>query len=255
MGSLVEFLATRSDAVLLAIFNWLFWMLALGAVLFTFRRELGAILGGLSNVKFAGLSVQLKDRQGQIQAYITLGEAFVVMLSQSGIIIDQIWPYFPRAQLERLSTFAATYMKETAEDTWNVELLRNIALLLMRHERFDQAREIMKKLLRTFPNDPSCIHINASIQLHTRVDKELKLAVDTYKLLVTQYPDQFIFIANYMTCYSLLGRHKEAMDVLKQMMERFPAEQIITVVNDPLLTRTRIEAKDLFEETVRPLVG
>jgi len=251
LAEFTAFLYNRSDAVLIALLQFGFWLLLICLTLLIFRIQLRTLLGGLSNVKFAGVSVQLKDRHDQIEAYLTLGEAFVGMLSQSGVSVDSFWNLFPATHVERLYVFALKYFKDTEKEAVNLELLRNIALLLMRHDRFEQSIEILDKLLAIYPNNLTCQHIKASTLMHTRLHKKVDAAAEMYSALCERYPDDFICQMNHVCCMSILGKHEEAMTQLAWAISYFGFDKVSAWLENPLLANTRNNARELFMKTTK----
>jgi hypothetical protein len=251
MDEFWTFLYSRSDAVLIASMQQVFWLICLALIVLTFRTQIRNLLAGLSTVRLAGVSIQLKDKRDQIEAYVTLGEAFVGMLSQPGSGVDSFCMLFPPSQVDRLNFFVLKYLKETDKELVNLELVRNIALLLMRHVRFKQALSILDKLLALYPQDDSVLSIKASTLLHSRVRKNVELALEMYVDLCARFPLDLVARGNFSCCYSVLGRHAEAMEVLREMIVQFGFAAASVYFDLELLQDTRAYAPDLFVQTTQ----
>ena len=121
----------NNEVIELAIISNGFWLvLILVAVLF-FRIELKAILGSLGTFKVMGASFQLRDKRATLESYAILVNVLVEVLSERETA-EKFYPVVSPHSARQLAAFARRYIDEVPVADRNVELIKNVALVVGR---------------------------------------------------------------------------------------------------------------------------
>lgn len=235
-----------SDVLILEFARTVFWLIALGVVLFLFHGEIKMLLQSLGSFKVAGATFELKDRKETLQSYVLLAETLIDILSRSERI-DALQQIVLPNQIEKLGVFAIKYTEEVGNGQWNEELLRNIAYLLLRFGRYSQSVKLYDALLVRRPNHVDLLNLKALALLTSRLDDNVSEARNILLNLVLRYPEVQPVRFNFALAQSLLGDHDEVEKQISKLIELEYFKQAPNFLDDPLWHRTNEIRPDLIK--------
>jgi tetratricopeptide (TPR) repeat protein len=232
-----------NDFVIVELIKTAFWLLLLGTVVVLFRFEIRQLLRSLSTFNVAGASFTLRDRRETIESYVLLSETFIELLSRSDRI-EELTGFMLPSQIERLGAFALRYTEEVGDGIWNEELLRNVALLLLRSGRYLQAVRLYDALLKRRPDHLDLLNLKALALLVSRTPEMVQQSFDVLEPLAGRYPENQAVRFNLALAKSLLSNHDGAFDDLERLVVNEYQRVMPKFLNDPLLHRTRVAYPD-----------
>jgi len=234
-----------NDVVVLQLINSLFWLLMFGAALFFFRKEIRKLLQSLGSFRVAGSSFEFKDTKETIQSYILLSETLIDLLSRSDRI-DALQQILVPSQIEKLSAFALKYTDEIDRTSWNEEMLRNIAYLLLRFGRYTQAVSLYDALLAGRPEHVDLLNLKALALITSRLKEQVEQALPILAELVRRYPELHYIRFNYALAKSLVYDHEGAVEEMEKVICSDYLKQNQQLLHDVLFQKTREESPESF---------
>lgn len=234
-----------NDVVLLQITSSVFWLILFGASVWVFHKEIRKLLQSIGSLKVGGSSFEFKDPRETIESYVLLAETLIDILSRTErvFLIEQL---LVPSQVEKLSAFALRYTEEVSRQTWNEEMLRNIAYLLLRAGRYSQAVILYDLLLEGRPDHVDLLNLKALAMITSRLPEQVTKALPIFFGLVARYPESHAIRFNYALARSLSSDHDGAV----QEMETVICSQYLNnnqeLLNDPLFQKTREEQPESF---------
>jgi tetratricopeptide (TPR) repeat protein len=235
-----------NDVVMLQLTSSVFWLIIVGLIIVMFHKELRSLLRSVASLKIAGSSFEFSDKNETIKSNIILAETLIDMLSREEKI-EHLKSILTAHQIEKIAAFAFKYSDEVESSKLNEEMLKNIAYLLLRFGRYEQAIKLCDVLLQRVPDHIRLLNIKALALITTRLDEKVAEALPILKSLLIRYPETGYIRLNYALANSLLLQHDEAFEHMLQLVksedymrnERNP-------IDDPLFHRTRIQRPDLL---------
>jgi tetratricopeptide (TPR) repeat protein len=178
-----------SDVVLAAIISDIFWLLILLLAVLLFRRELKALFGSLARFEIAGAIVELKDRQSSFEYYSAFTKILTDILSAkesaerfSGFISDS-----SARELARVIRESAI---RVPEDDEQIEIQKNIALIIGNKRHTAEAIRVLDVLLRKAPNDKEMLKSKARFLRDSGTMKNIRKAARIYDDLLKNPQNQ-----------------------------------------------------------------
>lgn len=227
-----------NDVVILQITSSVFWLIIFGVIVWIFRQEVRKLLQSLGGVKVAGSSFEFKDQKETIESYVLLAETLIDILSRSDRIEAMLNILVP-SQVERLSAFAIRYTEEVPKESWNEELLRNIAYLLLRFGRYIQSITLYDALLDGRPNHSDLLNLKALAMITSRLPEQVGHALPILSSLVDRYPESSVYRYNYALACSLAAEHQVALKEMEFVIRSPYVKMHPGVLQDPLFHKTR----------------
>lgn len=236
-----------NDVVLLQIINSLFWLIIFGSSVWAFRKEIRKLLQSLGSFKVAGSSFEFKDHKETIESYVLLAETLIDLLSRTERI-DSIQQVLVPSQVEKLSAFALRYTEEVSRQTWNEEMLRNIAYLLLRFGRFSQAIVLYDALLEERPDHVDLLNLKALAMITSRLPEQVEKAIPILSGLVARYPEYHHVRFNYALARSLASDYDGAIREMETVIRSPYLVDNRDLLQDPLFQKTREEQTESFNQ-------
>lgn len=141
--------------------------------------------------------------------------------------------------LERLSSFAIRYTEEVSKESWNEELLSNVAYLLLRFGRYSQAVVLYDALLDRRPNHAELLNLKALAMITSRLSEQVEIAVPIFSSLAKRYPENTTYRYNYALAKSLVPAHETALNEMERVIRSDYIRHNQKVLQDPLFHKTR----------------
>lgn len=156
--------------------------------------------------------------------------------------IEQILSILSPQQIEKFASFIVKYVEEVQRESWNEEMLRNTAYLLLRSGRYVQAIKIYEELLKTRPDHLDLLNLKSLALITTRLDEKLEQALPILLLrsLHQRYPENGDVCLNYALANSLSGNHEEVLKHMELLLNSDYAKRHgQNLLDDVLFNRTR----------------
>lgn len=233
-----------SDVVLLQLTTSIFWFLVVIILVGAFKKEVGGLLMSMASFRIAGSSFEFKNMKETMHSQVILADTLLGLLSRDDRL-DEIVRLVTSAEVEKLAKFAFKYTEEMEENKWNEGMLGNIAYLLLRFGRYEQAVNLCDALLERVPDHLRILNTKALALLTTRLDEKVKEAFSIFKGLVNRYPEEGFVQFNFALANSMLNYHEDAF---KHMRILISTDYVISnphILEDPLFYKTREERPDL----------
>ena len=163
-----------------------FWLAVFLGTVIIFRRELRLLLRAVSRFKLAGASFELRDINETLEYYAVFSGILIEVLSHREFA-DKFYDFLSPNSVEQLRKFIGQYEK-IPEKGKNIELVKNVALLLGRKGNYDFAIETYDKLLKADPNSHDLQRLKARMLRESGSDKNLKESEKMYKDLIERFP-------------------------------------------------------------------
>ncbi|KUM54271.1 tetratricopeptide repeat protein [Rheinheimera sp. EpRS3] len=235
-----------NDVVMLQLSSSIFWLIIVGLIIFIFHNEIRALLKSVASLKIAGSSFEFSDKNDTIKCNIILAETLIDMLSRDDKI-EHLKSILTAHQIEKIAAFAFKYLEEIDSSKLNEQMLTNIAYLLLRFGRYEQAVKLCDALLKRVPDHRHLLNTKALALITTRLDDKVAEALPILQNLLTRYPETGYIRLNYALANSLLLKHDEAFEHMLQLVksENYMRNEH-NPIDDPLFHRTRTQRPDLL---------
>lgn len=151
-----------SDVVIQSIASNIFWIIVGGALVLTFKQEIRNLLNSLGSFKVAGASFELKDSKATLEYYVVLTNIIVEILSKRDSA-QELTDLMSDTSVKQLARFAIKYSKEVPEDVREIELLKNIAIIIGRRGSGHEALSFLNALLKDAPHDNDILNLKANL--------------------------------------------------------------------------------------------
>src|SRR5207249_3379820 len=124
-----------NDVILQALITNGFWLTVFLVSVITFRRPLASVIGSLGKFNIAGATFELREPIGTLASYVLLGNVLVDILSERESA-EKFYSVVSQASAQQLVRFIQKYMEEVPVEGQNVEMLKNVALLIGRKRQY-----------------------------------------------------------------------------------------------------------------------
>jgi tetratricopeptide (TPR) repeat protein len=199
-----------NDLVIQSLVTNLFWLVLVVLIVASFRQELKNLLNSLGSFKIAGASFELKDSRASIEYYVVLTNIVVeILLDRESA--QAFGGLISGTSVRQLSKFAIKYSKDVPEDVKQVELLKNVAMIIGRRGNIHDALSFLDALLKESPNDLDILNLKANLLTNARSQENYLLAEPIYDRLVKERPNNRVYRFNRALTKVALGKHAEAM--------------------------------------------
>lgn len=188
MNSILPLLAI-SDVVWAAIISDLFWLLIVFVAAFLFRRELRALLGSLARFEIAGAIVELKDRQSSFEYYGVFTRILMDILSDKDSAED-FYPLISDGSARQLARVIRQSEVKVPEDDQQIEILKNVALIVGRKKHTAEALRVFEALLRKTPDDKELLKSKARFLRESGTKKNIRRSKRIYDELLQKAQHQ-----------------------------------------------------------------
>ncbi len=207
-----------SDVVWQGLISNSFWLVIFLAVVVVFRREIRLLLESLASFKIAGASFELKDRRATLEYYAILTNILVEILSQRDSA-ENIVQFISDNSARQLSRFTLKYSKEVPGEDKDVELLKNVALIVGRKGNVQEAVAFYDALLKQAPGDRDLLNLKGIMLQDSGTEEGMAKAQNIFDDLVKRYPNIGIYWYNRALLRSRLGKFDESMADLDRAIE------------------------------------
>lgn len=202
------------DVILQAIITNGFWLAIFVTIVALFRRELKSLFDSLASFSIPGGHFDFKDKKVTLQSYTILANIFVEMLLKRDSV-EKLAGLISDSGARELSKFALKYAEE-AKDESDVELLRNLVIVLRRRGRVQDAIRISDELFKLAPQDQDLLDVRGNTLFQSGVKAHLDDAERIYDELIKLYPSTRHLFFNRARAKSLLGKWQESFDNLEK---------------------------------------
>jgi tetratricopeptide (TPR) repeat protein len=206
------------DVILQAIITNGFWLTLFVVTATLFRKELRALFSSLGSFSIAGGHFEFKDKRATFQSYTILANILVEMLSQRDSA-DKLAGMISDNGGRELSRFGIRYTNELGEEA-DVDLLRNLVIILRRKGRFYEAIQIANVLVQRDPQDQEFLDLKGNTLMSSGVRAHMQDASKLYDELVTLYPNSRHLYFNRARAKSLLQEWEESFQNLEEAYNR-----------------------------------
>lgn len=236
-----------SEIIISDVLKTAFWLLFFYLIIHKFHEEIKELIQSLSSLEVAGATFELKNKKETIRSYVLLSEALVELISRCQDV-EALVPLINSSESEKLGSFAQKYINEVHPSEWNLQLLRNIAHLLIRNQREQKAIDICEKLLDQIKENQDFLNLKALALMTSRIKDNYKNAEDIFSKLVQRYPEIIYIRYNLALIYSLQEKfedaEKEMMNVINMGFGKIKGNMLL----DPLFHDFREKKQDSFEK-------
>lgn len=241
-----------SDVVLLEIIKTGFWLTIISGGVLIFQKEVKKLLQSLGSFKVAGSTFEFKDKQETVHSYSLLAETLIDLLSRADRL-DDLQKLISSSQIEKLGVFALKYTNEMPKSSWNEELLRNIAYLLLRFGRYKQSTDLYDALLAGRPDHYDLLNLKALALMTSRMPNNVQVAEEILSGLVARYPEIAVAHFNLSLVKSLLAKDDEAAQEMKRVIQLGFWKENKNILEDPMFHHTREHRIDLIDSLTTQL--
>ncbi len=207
-----------SDVVLQTIVTNVFWLIILIVFVGTFRHELRNLLNSLGKVKVAGASFELKDSRATIEYYVVLTNIIIEILSKRESA-EKLSDLISDLSVKQLARFALKYSREVPNDAKEIELLKNVGIILRRRGSSHEALSFLNALLKDSPHDPDILNLKANILADTD-ERSKQLEAETIRdQLVVTHPQNATYHFNRALSKAYFGKDSEVIADLRLALD------------------------------------
>jgi tetratricopeptide (TPR) repeat protein len=207
-----------NDVVLQGLISNAFWLTIFLVAVGLFRNELKLLLRSLSKFNVAGASFELKDATATIEYYAVLTNVLVGILSQRDLS-EKFFDLVSAASAQQLAKFIQQYQKEVKTEDKNIELMKNIALLVGRKGHYNVAISVYDELLKENIQDRDLLRLKARMLRESRIEENIKTADHMFDDLVKRYPKSSDIWFGRARTKCLLGQLPESIADIKKAIE------------------------------------
>jgi len=212
-------LASISDVVaLVTILSNLFWLVLFFGVAILFRDELRLLLRSLSRFKIAGAVFEIKEGSGALEYYDIFSKILGEILAERDSA-EKLYEYISPSTARELARFTLKYAKAVPKDQNEIEILKNVALLVGRKGNTDAAIKLYDALLKQTPDDFDLLYLKGRMLRESGNRNNIAKSERIYTELANKYPEHAAVWFGLARSRSLLGEGQPGMDALKQSVE------------------------------------
>jgi tetratricopeptide (TPR) repeat protein len=195
-----------------------FWLTIFLTAVILFRRELRALLASLASFKIAGASFELKDKKATLESYAILTDILIQVLSQRDSAA-KLADLLSDNSVRQLAKFTLKYAKEVPQEDKDIELFKNVALIVGRKGATQEAVSFYDVLLKQTPEDRDLLNLKANMLQSSGVEENMIMAESIYDRLVKMYPNVGVFRFNRALNKSLMGKYDESFNDLSKSLD------------------------------------
>jgi tetratricopeptide (TPR) repeat protein len=232
-----------SDVVVQGLASNAFWLIVLLVVVGVFRNELKNLVNSLGSFKVAGASFEMKDSRASIEYYVVLTNILVEILLQrdaaktfGGLVSD--------TSIRQLARFAIKYSKEVPDDVKQVELLKNVAMIVGRRGSVHEAVAFFDALLKDSPHDLDLLNLKATSLADTGSPENHAAAEMIYDRLVSERPSNGVYRFNRALTKVALGKDQQAINDLDRSIDAGYWNRRKDMLDVPEFARLRSEVPE-----------
>jgi hypothetical protein len=243
-----------SDVVVQSIASNIFWIIVCGTLVVTFREEIRNLLNSLGSFKVAGASFELKNSRATLEYHVVLTNIIVEILSRRDSaqkLIDLV----SDTNVKQLARFAIKYSKDVPEDAKEIELLKNIAIIIGRRGSGHEALAFINALLKDAPHDNDILNLKANLLFETH-DSEKQIEAERIRdLLVVERPYDPGYRFNRALSKAYLKKDDEALSDIEKAMDlgfwknratMLDAREFKTLTANPEFARLETKLSDIL---------
>ena len=204
-----------SDVITQALITNGFWLTLFVVGVVTFRKPLATVIASLGKFNIAGASFELRTTSGTLESSVLLANVLVDVLSERESA-ERFYPFVSQASAVQLARFIQKYNAEVPGENQNVEMLKNVALLVGRKKQYQVAIRLYDDLLKTYPGDTDLLYLKARM---LRDSGNATAAEPIYEELISKTPTHSGMWFGRARTKSLLKKYDESLSDLKQAIE------------------------------------
>jgi tetratricopeptide (TPR) repeat protein len=204
-----------SDVILQSLITSGFWLTAFLVFVIAFRTPVASIIGSLSKFSIAGATFELRDSTATLKSAVLLGNVLVDILSERESA-EKFYSVVSQASAQQLVRFIQQYMDDVAPERQNVEMVKNVALLIGRKRQYQVAIGFYDKLLERYHGDADLLYLKART---LRDNGFPEAAEQIYEELERKIPTHSGVWFGRARTRSLLGKFPESLSDLKRAIE------------------------------------
>jgi tetratricopeptide (TPR) repeat protein len=204
-----------SDVVLQGMISNGFWLIVFLVSVIAFRKPIAMAIASLGKFNIAGASFELRDSSATLASYVLLGNVLVDILSERESA-EKFYSVVSQASAQQLVRFIGKYMEEVRAEDQNIELLKNVALLIGRKKQFQMAIGLYDQLLKRYPGDADLLYLKARM---LRDNGNAEAAEQLYEDLITKTPVHSGMWFGRARTKSLLRKFPESLHDLERAVE------------------------------------
>ena len=198
-----------SDVVVQTIATNAFWLTVILVTILAFRKQIASIVGSVASFKVAGASFELKDRKATLEYYAVLTNVLLEILSQRDSA-EKLTGLLSTHSVQQLAKFSLKYIEEVPSEDVDIELLKNVALIIGRRGQTQDAISFYDSLLKQKPNDPDLLNLKGIALLDSET-KDVISAEQIFSDLIKRYPASSLYWYNRGCSRSLLEKFDECI--------------------------------------------
>src|SRR5437660_512872 len=161
MGSAYAFILI-SDLVIQTIASNVFWLTIVVLAILLFRRPIASLLSSVASFKVAGATFELKDKKSTLEYYAILTNVLFEILSQRDSA-EKLGGLLSNQSVQQLEKFSLKYAKDVATEDVDLELLKNVALIIGRRGQTAPALAFYDTLLKQRPDDRDLLNLKGIV--------------------------------------------------------------------------------------------
>ena len=203
------------DVLLQALITNVFWLTLFLVSVVAFRKPLAAVIGSLGKFNIAGASFELRATNSALESSVLLANVLIDVLSERKSA-EKFHEVVSQASAVQLVRFIQKYIAEVPKDVQNVEMLKNVALLVGRKKQYQVAIRLYDELLNSYPGDPDLLYLKARMLRDSGEPKAAEAIYDELKEKTPAHAGMWFGLARTK---SLLKKFDESLDALKKAIE------------------------------------
>jgi tetratricopeptide (TPR) repeat protein len=208
----------KNDIITQGIISNAFWLIIFLTAIILFRKQLRDLLSSLAGFKIANAGFEFRDRKSTLEYYGILTNILVEILAQRDSA-ERFYQFISDASGRQLVKFLRKYTREVPDEDRDIEVLKNIALLVGRKGHYRDAIELYDSLLKQAPDDFDLLYLKARMLRDSRVEKEIAATEPIYEKLIKMNPRHSGVWFGRARTKSLLGKFDESLADLKKAFE------------------------------------
>jgi tetratricopeptide (TPR) repeat protein len=204
-----------SDVIKQALITNVFWLTLFLVSVLAFRKPLAAVIGSLGKFNIAGASFELRATASALESSVLLANVLIDVLSERKSA-EKFHDFVSQASVVQLVRFIQKYVAEVPKENQNVEMLKNVALLVGRKKQYQVAIRLYDELLKTYPGDPDLLYLKARM---LRDGGNARGAEEIYDELLPKTPANSGVWFGLARTKSLLQKFDESLNALEKAIE------------------------------------
>jgi tetratricopeptide (TPR) repeat protein len=211
-------LISISDVSLVAIASNLFWLILFFGVTFLFRNELRLVLRSLARFKIAGAVFEIKEGPATLEYYDIFSKILGEILAKRNSA-DKFYDYISPSTARQLAQFVLKYAKAVPEDANDIEILKNVALLVGRKGNTVAAISLYDALLKQTPDDLDLLYLKGRMLRESGIRNNIVESERIYKELADKYQNHAGIWYGLARSRSLLEQLEPSLEALTRALE------------------------------------